>query len=109
MIPMLVMSGRVDNVFRSDEGVNKKTGEVFGGKWTVQLSVNLPLRDSEGVKRRMIDLSTDHRDFFEARIDEFVSLPVGVMNGKNEPIFYILKGWKPSDEARASGLHGTST
>lgn len=95
MIPMLVMTGHVDNVFRSDEGVNKKTGETYGGRWTIQLRVNLPLRDTDGVKRRMIDLSTEHYDYFLSKLNQQVSVPVGVMNGKTEPIFFILKGWRP--------------
>jgi len=99
MFPMLVMTGDVDNVFCSDQGVSKKTGESFGGKWIVQLRVNLPLRDSDGVRRRMMDLSTDNPEWFEARIDKRVSVPVGAMNGKSEPIFFILKGWRPSDDS----------
>lgn len=93
---MLVMTGHVDNVFRSDEGVNKKTGETYGGRWTIQLRVNLPLRDSDGVKRRMIDLSTEHPDYFLSKLNQQISVPVGVMNGKTEPVFFILKGWRPS-------------
>lgn len=96
MIPMLLMTGIVLNVFRSDEGVTKK-GEKYGGQWTVQFLCDRALRDSDDTKSLMKNISTENPDFFKARRGQVMSLPVSVMNGRDEPTFFIDKSWVPSD------------
>ena len=96
MIPMLVMTGTVLNVFRSDEGVTKK-GEKYGGRWTIQFLCERSLRDSDGEALQMKNISTEEPDFFKSRRGQVMSLPVSVMNGRDEPTFFIDKAWLPTD------------
>lgn len=98
MLPMLMMTGKVDNVYVAPEGMNKKTGEAYGGGSKVQLRVDLPLPNGE-VKRDLVTLSTIYPDYFRAIEDQVVSLPVGAMPSGKEVLYYILKSWKPSVEA----------
>lgn len=96
MVPMLLMTGTVLNVFRSDEGVTKK-GEKYGGRWTIQFLCERSLRDSDGEALQMRNISTEEPDFFKARRGQVMSLPVSVINGREEPTFFIDKSWLPSD------------
>lgn len=95
MIPMLVMTGKVDNVYVAPEGTNKKTGEAYGGGFKVQLRVDLPLSNGE-TKRDLVTLSTTYPDYFRSLVDQQVSVPVGAMPSGHDVLFYILKSWKPS-------------
>lgn len=98
MLPMLMMTGKVDNVYVAPEGVNKKSGEAYGGGSKVQLRVDLPLPNGE-TKRDIITLSTLYPDYFRAIEDQVISVPVGAMPAGKEVLFYILKSWKPPVEA----------
>ena len=106
-MPMLVMTGKVDNIFLQPEGTNKKTGETYGGRYKVQLRVDLPLPNGE-TRRDIVDLSTDHPEDFRTRQDQQVSLPVGAMGSSRGVIFYILKGWSPpvAGVAARAGFQG---
>ena len=94
MIPMLVMTGKVDNVYLAPEGVSKKTGEAYGGGIKVQLRVDQPLPNGE-TKRALVTLSTLHGDYFRSMLDRSVSLPVGAMAYGKDVLFYVLRGWNP--------------
>lgn len=96
MIPMLLMTGTVLNVFKSDEGVNKK-GEKYGGRWVIQFLCERSLRDSDGEANFLKNIGTEYPDYFRARKGSVLTLPVSVMNGQNEPTFFIDKGWLPND------------
>ena len=105
MLPMLVMTGLVDNVFLNPERTDKKTGEVYAGKYKVQLRVHLPLSNGE-TKRELVDLSTDYPDYFRAMLDKSVSLPVGAMSAGRDVRFYILKSWSPPSSSANFGTTG---
>lgn len=94
MIPMLVMTGKVDNVYVAPEGVNKQTQLAYGGGSKVQLLVDQPQPNGE-MKRGLVTLSTTNPDYFRSMQDQRVSLPVGAMPSGKDVLFYILKGWKP--------------
>jgi hypothetical protein len=94
VFPMLVMTGKVDNVYVAPEGVNKKSGESYGGGSKVQLLVDIPQQNGE-TKRGLVTLSTTHPDYFRLVQDQRVSLPVGAMPVGKDVLFYILKGWRP--------------
>lgn len=101
MLPMLVMTGLVDNIFLNPERTDKKTGEVYAGRYKVQLRVHLPLSNGE-TKRDIVDLSTDHPDYFRLMLDKQVSLPVGAMPAGKDVRFYILKSWSPPSPASST-------
>lgn len=95
MIPLLLMTGEVENVYLSDENKNK-AGETYGGKWTVQIRGAIPLRDTDGYRLQSVDLRTEHHLWFKERMGKRVSVPVDCMNGKSAPIYFILKSWQPN-------------
>lgn len=102
MVPMLVMTGRVDNVFVTPEKEGKDG--KYGGDHLVQLLVDKPQENGE-VRRGLVDLKTSHPAYFQAQQGAQVSVPVGVYSFKGEVGFYILKAWRPPQGA----TQGTGT
>lgn len=100
-LPMLLMTGRVDNIFLQPQRLNEKTGIIYGGQHKLQLRVDMPLENGD-FRRDIVTLSTIYPDYFRAMIDEFVSLPVGVMASGGQTHFYVLKGWVPPSRSSAS-------
>lgn len=100
-LPMLVMTGTVCNVFVTPEKEGKEG--KYGGDHKVQLLVDQPQENGE-VKRGLVDLKTQHPEYFESMDARQVSLPVGAYAFKNDVGYYILKTWKPPVDAP----HGVS-
>ena len=92
MIPMLVMTGRVDNVFVTPEKEGKEG--KYGGVHLVQLLVDKPQENGE-IRRGLVDLKTSHPAYFQAQEGRQVSVPVGVYAYKGDVGYYILKAWRP--------------
>lgn len=93
-LPMLLMTGRVDNIFLQPQRINEKTGDTYGGQHKLQLLVNMPLENGD-CRRDIVTLSTAFPEYFRSMIDDFVSLPVGVMASGGHVHFYVLKSWSP--------------
>lgn len=100
MIPMLVMTGRVDNVFVTPEKEGKDG--KYGGDHKVQLLVDQPQENGE-IKRGLIDLKTKHPDYFQAIEGQRVSVPVGAYAYKGDVGYYILKTWLPPHPGASEG------
>jgi len=93
MIPMLVMTGRVDNVFVTPEKEGKEG--KYGGDHKVQLLVDQPQENGE-IKRGLVDLKTLHPAYFQTMEGRQVSVPVGAYVYRGNVGYYILKSWRPS-------------
>ncbi len=89
-LPMLIMNGRVVNVFKAPDFTDKESGEVKPGAHKVQLLVNMIQRNSE-IKVDMVNLSTDMPDWFTARSGQMVQVPVGVFPNGKDIVFYVNK------------------
>lgn len=100
MIPMLVMTGRVDNVFVTPEKEGKEG--KYGGDHKVQLLVDQPQENGE-VKRGLVDLKTKHPDYFQAIEGRRVSLPVGAYAFKGNVGYFILGSWSPPAPGESEG------
>ena len=97
-LPMLLMSGKVDNVFLTPEKEGKDG--KYGGDHKVQLLVDQPQENGE-VKRGLVDLKTSYPAYFVGMVDKRVSVPVGTYAYKGEVGYYILKSWRPPVDAAA--------
>jgi hypothetical protein len=86
--PMLTLNGRVINVFTSPKGVNKETGEEYGGTPKIQLMCESTLKNGSS-KMELVDLNVPDATKFEDNDD--VSIPVGVYINGNQAKFYALK------------------
>lgn len=106
MIPMLVMTGRVDNVFVTPEKEGKEG--KYGGDHKVQLLVDQPQENGE-IKRGLVDLKTKHPGYFQAVEGQRVSLPVGAYAYKGSVGYFILGSWSPPSAPDASGVSGTGS
>lgn len=102
MLPMLVCTGIVDNILYQDAGKGRD-GKDYPASWRVQLKCDEPLKDG-GVRRRFVELKTDYIDYFREREGKAVSVPVGAMNGRGEPIYFLPRGWKPPPQGSDLGL-----
>jgi len=104
MIPMLVMTGRVDNVFLTPEKEGKDG--KYGGDHKVQLLVDQPQENGE-VRRGLVDLKTQYPTYFQSSLNRQVSVPVGAYAYKGDVGYYILKSWRPPTDSPRSAA-GTS-
>lgn len=91
--PMLLLTGKVDNVFLTPQKENRQ-GNKYGNEHKVQLLVDQP-QDNGEIKRGLIDVKTDHPDFFRSMLDRRVSLPVRVYTFQGNLGFAILGSWSP--------------
>jgi hypothetical protein len=73
---MLTLQGRIVNTFKSPEGVNRATGETYGGSHRVQVMAENLLKTG-AVRVQLIDLTVDDPKPFEALTGRLVAIPVG--------------------------------
>lgn len=87
---MLTLNGTVANVYVSPKGINKTTGEAFGGQDRVQITCENVLQNGE--KRiELVDLTIDEAGPYREAIGKPVRVPVGVYVNAGKPAFYALK------------------
>lgn len=102
---MLLLVGQVMNVYEAPKGVNKETGEAYGGKPRVQLMAETELQN--GDKRLgLIDLTVEDEKLYQGLQGQRVAVPVGAYVNKGTVAFYALKNAKPQ---RANGGGGADT
>jgi len=88
---MLTLNGTVANIYESPKGVNKETGETFGGQHRIQVMCENTLRNGE--KRiELVDLSVDDVTPYRESLGTPVRVPVGVYVVAGKAAFYALKG-----------------
>ena len=83
----LTLNGRIDNVLLTPEGVNKETGEAYGGRHRVQLIIEKRLKNGE-VAKEFVNLNVEDVHLFKRAIGAFVSVPVGAMPDGRSVRFY---------------------
>jgi hypothetical protein len=92
---MLTLNGKVANLYESPRGVNKTTGESYGGQNRLQLICENILQNGE-TKIELVDLGIDDVSPYRDSVGAVVSVPVGVYVNGGKPAFYALKGQGPS-------------
>lgn len=74
---------KVDNIYKSKDYTDKKSGEVTAGKWKVQTFEEV--KTEEGVQKKLLDISIPEelaRDL-NKKIGQTVEIPVATfINGK---------------------------
>jgi hypothetical protein len=99
MESMFTLTGQVINVFVTPTGVNKSSGEEYGGQDKVQVLGDIPLPNGE-TKKDIVTLTTHNASDFKSLTGSTVSLPVSFYApSKGQVIFFIPKGYKPSEAA----------
>jgi hypothetical protein len=87
---MLTLNGTVANIYESPKGVNKTTGEAYGGQHRIQIMCENILQNGE--KRiELVDLAVDDVAPYRELIGKPVRVPVGVYVNAGKPAFYALK------------------
>jgi len=85
---MLLLSGQVFNVFRTDKK-KTKDGVEYGGDDKVQLLAEVE-QENGSVKKEVFDLKVPDGSVFEGRISEDVQIPVGAFApAKGNIVFYM--------------------
>lgn len=92
--PMLTLAGQVINVYANPTGVDKKTGEQFGGGFRVQLHAVTPLSNGEN-KMEIVTLGTDVPDLFKSLSGRWCRVPVRVWANNGAWGFSVVKGAAP--------------
>ena len=85
---MLLLSGQVFNVFRTDKKTTKD-GDEYGGDDKVQLLTETKLENGT-VKKDVFDLKVPDGSIFEKQISHEVRIPVGAFSpAKGNIVFYM--------------------
>lgn len=87
---MLTLQGQVVNVFLTPEGVNRDTGEAYGGLHRVQIMAENVLRNGEK-RAELVDLTVDDPTPFKRLQGRLVRVPVGAFVAGNQIRFFHLK------------------
>lgn len=90
---MLTLNGTVANIYESPRGVNKTTGEAFGGQHRIQIMCENTLQNGER-RMELVDLAIDEVEPYRAAVGKPVRVPVGVYVNAGKPAFYALKKQK---------------
>jgi hypothetical protein len=93
MNAMFIMRGQVVNVFTAPKGVNKQSGEEYGGQDKVQIMGDIPLPDGE-YKKELISLTTEQGAALKQMEGKEVTCPVAFYTSGKVVGFYIPKGHK---------------
>ena len=93
MNPMFKLTGRVEHVFESPRGVNKSTGEEYGGDWKVQIIGDIPLPNGQ-CRRDIVDIKTDQGEVLKGSIGKIVTAPVSFYAVGKSVGYYVPKGHK---------------
>jgi hypothetical protein len=87
---MLTLNGTVINIYESPVGMNKTTGEKFGGQHRIQVMCDNTLQNGE--KRvEMIDLTIGEVEPYRQLLNKPVRVPVGVYVNAGKASFYAIK------------------
>ena len=96
---MLTLNGTVVNVFQAPKGVNKKTGEEFGGQDRVQVMAENILQNGE--KRvDLVNLTVENPQPYVTLTGKRVRVPVGVFCSGNAIHYFVPKGSLPEGAQR---------
>jgi len=90
MAMKLLLNFKLENLFKSKDFTDKKSGEVTKGKWKAQLFDEVPTEI--GVQRKNIDVSISYEDYLllKDKVGKDVSLNVGTYIVNNKVGFYGL-------------------
>lgn len=89
--PMFTLRGQVVHVFVSPIGINKDTGEEYGGQDKVQILGDVPIKGGE-TRKDMLTLTTEQGTQLKAAVGQSVIAPVAFYVNKGAVAFYIPKG-----------------
>ena len=90
---MLTLNGTVANIYEAPKGVNKDTGEAYGGQHRIQVMCENTLKNGE--KRiELVDLTIEDIQPYREAIGKPVRVPVGVYVNAGKPAFYAIKAQK---------------
>jgi hypothetical protein len=87
---MLTLNGKILNIYEAPKGVNRDTGEAYGGQNRIQLMCENMLRNGE-LRMELVDLSVDEVERYRGMVGQSVAVPVGVYVSSGKPFFYALK------------------
>lgn len=96
---MLTLNGTIINVFQAPKGVNRKTGEEYGGQDRVQVMAENVLQNGE-LRVDLIDLTVENPSAYTSLKGKRVRVPVGVFVAQNAIRFFVPKGSIPDLENR---------
>jgi len=99
--PMFTLSGVVIHVYETPKGVNKTTGEEYGGQDKVQIMGFSPLPNGESMKE-VINLTTDQGSALKKLEGRSVSAPISFYApSKGQVSYFIPKGHTITPEGNA--------
>lgn len=88
---MLTLNGVVQNVFRTEQSTDKKTGEVRPAADRVQIMAENTLQNGE--KRiELVTLKVEDGEPYRKLAGRSVRVPVGAFISGSAVLFYALKG-----------------
>jgi hypothetical protein len=91
---MLLLEGKLQNTYTAPTGVNKKTGEEYGGQFRIQLLCELKLQNGDK-KLEIVSLSVDDLQPYLTLAEDTIRVPVGVFSAGKGISYYIPKGATP--------------
>jgi len=97
---MFTLTGQVVHVFESPKGVNKQSGEEYGGQDKVQIMGHMALPNGE-TRMELVTLTTDQGTELQKSLGRSVVAPVGFYHAKGAVGFFIPKGAKIAPQAQA--------
>lgn len=85
---MLTLKGTLVNVYETPTGVNRKTGEEYGGKDRIQLLCFSSLKNGEK-QGQVVNLTVEDARRYKNQLGKPITLSVGVMAIRSEIIYYV--------------------
>jgi len=87
----LIAKVKIENIFKSKDYTDKKSGEVIKGKWKIQTFDKI--ETDEGVQMKLVDISIPDKlaEQLKEKVGQIVSIPVAVYNNNNKVGFYGLE------------------
>ncbi len=91
---MLFLQGMITNVFNTPKGVNRDTGEVYGGQSKIQVMSDNIMKNGEK-RMDMINLTVDNPDAYRPYVGKPAEIPVTVFIMNGALMYMVPPGSKP--------------
>ena len=91
---MLEIVGTLENTFTAPAGINKKTGEEYGGQERIQLMAEVVMQNGDK-KLEIVTLTVEDLKPYQDHLKQKIRLPVGCFARNNGIAFYVPKGAMP--------------
>ena len=84
----LIIKGKLENIFKAKDFLNKSTGETSVGKWQLQFMERIEGDEGAQLVVHKVSIPEEKQKLYKDKVGDLINLPVKAMISKNSVIYY---------------------